>query len=145
MPKFDYYDLENHILINYYPFMTIFCQGGAFITGVLYSFTNYRLWNVWGTSMATLCLPVDCIIFYKEPLGTIGTLLFLVLGFVPFCIMIAVARILYKFIRFATAPIFLPFKIISSSPQTTLNSFRRKRKRKNRKRGRGGRNKERTY
>ena len=89
MPKFEYYDLENHILINYYLFMTVFCQGGAFITGVLYSFTNYRLWNVWGTSMATLCLPVDCIIFYKEPLGTIGTLVFLVLGFVPFCIMIA--------------------------------------------------------
>ena len=89
MPEFEYYDFENHLLINYYPFMTLFCQGGAFITGVLYSFTPYRVWNIWGTMMAGLCLPVDVIIFYKEPLGTIGTLVAMVLGFVPFVIMIA--------------------------------------------------------
>ena len=89
MPDFEYYELENHISINYYPYLTLFCQGGAFITGVLYSYTNYRFWNILGTSMATLCLPVDTFIFYKEPLGTIGTLMAMVLGFIPFCIMIS--------------------------------------------------------
>ena len=69
--------------------MTLCCQGGAFITGVLYSFTNYRAWNFLGTVMAGLCLPVDVLIFYKEPLGPIGTLLAMVLGFVPFCVMIS--------------------------------------------------------
>ena len=39
--------------------------------------------------MAALCLPVDVIIFYKEPLGPVGTLLALVWGFIPFSILIA--------------------------------------------------------
>ena len=89
MPEFNYYDFENHMLINYYPFMTLCCQGGAFVCGVLYSFTNYRAWNFLGTAMAGFCLPVDVLIFCKEPLGPIGTLLAMVLGFVPFCIMIS--------------------------------------------------------
>ena len=38
MPLFEYYDFENYILCNYYPYMTLACQGGAFITGVLYRF-----------------------------------------------------------------------------------------------------------
>ena len=42
MPEFEYYDFENWILCYYYPYMTLGCQGGAYITGVLYSFTNYR-------------------------------------------------------------------------------------------------------
>ena len=53
------------------------------------SFTPYRLWNLWGTLMAGLCLPVDVFIFYKEPLGVVGTLLALVWGFIPFTILIA--------------------------------------------------------
>ena len=89
MPEFEYYDIENHLLINYYPYMTLCCQGGAFVVGVLYSFTNYRVWNFLGTVMAGLCLPVDVLIFYKEPLGVIGTLLAMVFGFVPFGIMIS--------------------------------------------------------
>ena len=89
MPKFEYYDMENHLLINYYPYMTFCGQGGAFFCGVLYSFTNYRIWNFLGTAMAGLCLPVDVMIFYNEPLGPVGTLLAMVLGFVPFCIMIS--------------------------------------------------------
>ena len=36
-----------------------------------------------------LCLPVDVIIFYKEPIGMVGTMFAMVLGFVPFGIMIA--------------------------------------------------------
>ena len=89
MPVFEYYDFENYILCNYYPYMTLACQGGAFVTGVLYrsgklfcllnvtcfffvvvgcifSFLNYRYWNLLGTMMAGLCLPVDVLIFYKE-------------------------------------------------------------------------------
>lgn len=42
MPVFEYYDFENWILCYYYPYMTLGCQGGAYITGVLYSFTHYR-------------------------------------------------------------------------------------------------------
>ena len=42
MPEFEYYDFENWILCYYYPYMTLGCQGGAYITGVLYSFTHYR-------------------------------------------------------------------------------------------------------
>ena len=84
MPVFEYYDFENYILCYYYPYMTLACQGGAFLTGVLYrcgkiklfwsfnvtcffvSFLNYRYWNLLGTMMAGLCLPVDVLIFYKE-------------------------------------------------------------------------------
>ena len=108
MPEFVYYNLENWFLCYYYPYMTISCQGLAFLMGVLYkygwcmvsicveetpcavpSFTPYRLWNLWGTLMAGLCLPVDVFIFYKEPLGVVGTLLALVWGFIPFTILIA--------------------------------------------------------
>ena len=49
MPEFEYYDFENWILCYYYPYMTLGCQGGAYITGVLYSFTNYRLDKHTGT------------------------------------------------------------------------------------------------
>ena len=38
MPLFEYYDFENYMLCNYYYYMTLACQGGAFITGVLYRF-----------------------------------------------------------------------------------------------------------
>ena len=36
MPNFEYYDFVNWILCNYYPYMTIGCQGGAFLAGCLY-------------------------------------------------------------------------------------------------------------
>ena len=62
---FEYYDFENYILCHYYSYMTLACQGGAFIMGVLYSFLNYRYWNLLGTMMAGFCLPVDVLIFYK--------------------------------------------------------------------------------
>ena len=39
--------------------------------------------------MAALCLPVDMIIFYTEPLGYVGTLVSMVLGFIPFAIVMA--------------------------------------------------------
>ena len=41
MPKFEYYELENWVLCYYYPYMTLVCQGGAFVAGVL-----YRYWYI---------------------------------------------------------------------------------------------------
>ena len=38
MPKFEYYELENWVLCYYYPYMTLVCQGGAFVAGVLYRY-----------------------------------------------------------------------------------------------------------
>ena len=98
MPVFEYYDFENYILCYYYPYMTLACQGGAFLTGVLYrcgkiklfcifnvtcffvvSFLNYRYWNLLGTMMAGLCLPVDVLIFYKgfiDQTGVQGMLMY---------------------------------------------------------------------
>ena len=58
--------------VRYYYYPTTICQGSAFLCGVLYSYTDYRKWIFWGSGMAMLCLPVDVIIFYKEPLGVIG-------------------------------------------------------------------------
>ena len=63
---------ENSFLLDYYYYITTVCQGSAFICGVLYSYTDYRKWIFWGSGMAMFCLPVDVIIFYKGPLGTIG-------------------------------------------------------------------------
>ena len=34
-----------------------------------------------------LCLPVDVLIFYKEPFGMVGTMLAMVFGFVPFFVL----------------------------------------------------------
>ena len=36
------------------------------VVGCISSFLNYRYWNLLGTMMAGLCLPVDVLIFYKE-------------------------------------------------------------------------------
>ena len=41
MPEFLYYNLENWFLCYYYPYMTISCQGLAFLMGVLY---KYGVW-----------------------------------------------------------------------------------------------------
>ena len=85
----EYYDLENYLLINVYPFLTAFCQGTAFLCVCLWHVTSYRWWNFLGGVVACLCLPVDMLIFYVEPLGFIGTTVVMVLGFVPFCIIMA--------------------------------------------------------
>ena len=67
-----YYSVENSFIIDYYYYITAGWQSSAFLCGVLYSYTDYRKWIFWGSGMAMFCLPVDVIIFYKEPLGTIG-------------------------------------------------------------------------
>ena len=85
----EYYDLENYILINVYPFLTAFCQGTAFLCVCLWHVTSYRWWNFLGGVVACFCLPVDILIFYVKPLGYVGTTVVMVLGFVPFCIIMA--------------------------------------------------------
>ena len=80
MPDFEHYDGLNHFLANYYPYLTVFCQGNAFISSVLFHFTNYRHWNLLGTIIANLCLPVDIFIFWLEPLGSIGSMVAVSLG-----------------------------------------------------------------
>ena len=67
-----YYSVENSFIIDYYYYITAGCQGSAILCGVLYSYTDYRKWIFWGSGMAMLCLPVDVLIFYKEPFGMIG-------------------------------------------------------------------------
>ena len=44
-------------------------------------------------SIAMLCLPVDVLIFYIEPIGPLGTLVAMVLAFIPFMIIIADAAV----------------------------------------------------
>ena len=56
--------------------------------GLLYTFVDYRHWSLLTTLMAAFCLPVDILIFYKEPVGIWGTLL-APLSFIPFCVMCA--------------------------------------------------------
>ena len=56
--------------------------------GLLYTFADYRQWSLLTTLMAAFCLPVDILIFYKEPVGIWGTLL-APLSFIPFCVMCA--------------------------------------------------------
>ena len=80
MPDFEYYDGLNHFLGNYYPYLTGFCQGNGYLFCILYHFTNYRYWNLLGCSIAALCLPVDMLIFWLEPLGPIGTMASMALG-----------------------------------------------------------------
>ena len=56
--------------------------------GLLYTFVDYRKWSLLTTLMALFCVPVDILIFYKEPIGIWGTLL-APLSFIPFCVMCA--------------------------------------------------------
>ena len=93
------YDLLNYILINLYPFLTCFCQGTAYLCACLWHVTTYRFWNLLGGIIACLCLPVDILIFYVEPLGFVGTTASMVLGFIPFCIIIADAAFPIKSIN----------------------------------------------
>ena len=85
----EYFDLENYILIKLYPYLALFCQGTAFLAVCSWHFTNYRWWNICGTWLHCICLPVDILIFYVEPFGFVGTSVMLVLGFVPFYIVCA--------------------------------------------------------
>ena len=85
----EYYDLQNYIFINVYPFLTAICQVTAFLSACLWHVTDYRRWNVLGGVTACLCLPVDLLIFYVKPLGLFGTTAAMVLGFVPFMIIMA--------------------------------------------------------
>lgn len=78
----------NTIKRNFY-FLTVPCQGTAFIAAVAFHYTDYKKWNFLGTVIAGLCLPVDMLIFYVEPIGFVGTLSAMVLGFVPFAITIS--------------------------------------------------------
>ena len=71
--------------LNYY-FLTIPCQGTAFMAAVSYHFAPYRKWNLLGSIIPCFCLPVDMLIFYLEPLGFVGTLFSMVLSFIPFAI-----------------------------------------------------------
>ena len=56
--------------------------------GPLHTFVDYRKWSLLTTLMALFCVPVDILIFYKEPIGIWGTLL-APLSFIPFCVMCA--------------------------------------------------------
>ena len=47
------------------------------------------MWNFLFTLVAGCCLPVDVMIFYKEPFGPIWTLVIMVSAFVPYTIIIA--------------------------------------------------------
>ena len=62
MPKFEHYDFENWILCNYYPYITIGCQGGAFLAGCLYR--CHRCFNISLLSDLSLTilvlLPIGC-------------------------------------------------------------------------------------
>ena len=87
--KSEYYELQNYILINVYPYLTVICQGTAFICVCLWHVTDYRWWNFLATITACFCLPVDMLIFYVEPLGFAGTNIAMVLATIPFCIVMA--------------------------------------------------------
>lgn len=86
MPNFEYYEPFNNFLINYYTYATLFSQGTAFLISISFAITDYKKWNLMGLSVAMLCLPIDFLVFYIEPLGFIGTLSAMVLGFVPYII-----------------------------------------------------------
>ena len=111
MPEFEYYDFENWLLINYYYVMTSSCQGeysyqimllkyhnnnlieftgfSFLMCCALYVMPSYKKWPVILIFLVHIsCMPVDILIFYKEPLGPIGTLAAMVLGFLPFMMII---------------------------------------------------------
>ena len=95
----DYNDtILSTIKRNFY-FLTLPCQGLAFLSCVAFHYTDYKLWNLLGGLTALLCLPIDILIFYLEPLGFVGTLVAMVLGFVPFAITIADAVYVEKEVK----------------------------------------------
>lgn len=46
-------------------------------------------WGLITLTMFGICLPVDVLIFYKEPLGAFGTLFVTIWVLIPFLIMVA--------------------------------------------------------
>ena len=108
--KLEYDDLLNDILINFYPYLTLFCQGGAFVMASLWHVIDYRQWNLLGGIISQLCLPVDILIFYLEPLGFVGTTAAMVLGFGPFLIVMADAAFPVK-----------PMVVVANGKMTRIN------------------------
>ena len=78
----------NTIKQNFY-FLTVGNIGIGYIITVLYHFTPYKMWNLLGTIMVGICLSVDMLIFYIEPIGYGVDLAAMVLGIVPYAITIA--------------------------------------------------------
>ena len=78
----------NTIKQNFY-FLTVGNIGVGYIITVIYHFTPYKMWNLLGTIMVGICLPVDMLIFYIEPIGYGVDLAAMVLGIVPYAITIA--------------------------------------------------------
>ena len=95
---FVYSDTFNTIKRNFY-FMTVPCQGFAFLLAVAHHYTDYKKWNLLGKGMAMMCLPIDVLIFYIEPIGFVETLIAMVMGFIPFAIIIADAIFPEKVVR----------------------------------------------
>ena len=97
-PKFVYNDPLNMLRRNFY-YLTLSCQGTSFLVAVAYHYVDYRKWSTLGKFIAILCFPVDVLIFYVEPLGFVGTLGSMVLGFVPFELTVADAMFPQKTVR----------------------------------------------
>ena len=97
-PEFVYESTLNKVSRNFY-FLTVPCQGLAYMLAVAHHYVDYKKWNTLGKLIANLCLPVDVLIFYIEPLGFVGTLIAMVLGFIPFAITIADAMFPEKIVR----------------------------------------------
>ena len=97
-PEFVYESTLNKVSRNFY-FLTVPCQGLAYMLAVAHHYVDYKKWNTLGKLIANLCLPVDVLIFYIEPLGFAGTLIAMVLGFIPFAITIADAMFPEKIVR----------------------------------------------
>ena len=95
----EYNDTMLNIIKRNFYLLTVPCQGLAFISCVAFHYTDYKLWNFLGGITALLCLLVDMLIFYVEPLGFVGTLTAMVLGFVPFAITIADAVYVEKAVK----------------------------------------------
>ena len=88
-PKFEYYDFENYFFINVFPFMIVSLETSAMLSAILFHFTGYKKWSLFFILIASCCLPVDVMIFYKEPFGPFGTLVVMVFAFVPFMTIVA--------------------------------------------------------
>ena len=51
IPKFEYYRFQNYMLMNYYPYLTGLCQGGAFLCCVGYHIAPYQWFNPLGLTL----------------------------------------------------------------------------------------------
>ena len=64
--SFENYEFENHFMINYFPYLTVACQGQAFFFGVVCQFVDYKKLSFLITYMYGICLPVDTLIFLSN-------------------------------------------------------------------------------